>query len=90
MRANVLHVMQKANTTLAPLFPYMHPGAMVPTGALIIGGPSVALAQDTTSSDVPLCSKTITDKCMNPTAKNAAHHHKAVKKSRKADAKTGN
>jgi hypothetical protein len=39
LRANVFSVMQKANTTLAPLFPYLHPGAIVPAGALIIGGP---------------------------------------------------
>lgn len=39
LHANLLNVMQKANTTLAPLFPYMHAGAMVPTGALFIGGP---------------------------------------------------
>jgi hypothetical protein len=39
MHANLLNVMQKANTTLAPLFPYMHAGAIVPTGALFVGGP---------------------------------------------------
>lgn len=39
LHANLFNVMQKANTTLAPLFPYMHPGAIVPTGALFIGGP---------------------------------------------------
>lgn len=39
LRANLLNVMQKANTTLTPLFPYMHAGAIVPTGALFIGGP---------------------------------------------------
>jgi len=39
LRVNVLHFMQKCNTALAPLFPYLHPGAMVPAGALIIGGP---------------------------------------------------
>jgi hypothetical protein len=39
LHANLMNVMQKANTTLAPLFPYMHAGAMVPTGALFIGGP---------------------------------------------------
>ncbi len=37
--ANLLNVMQQANTTLAPLFPYLHPGAIVPTGALFIGAP---------------------------------------------------
>jgi hypothetical protein len=39
MRANLLRVMQSANTNLVPLFPYLHPGAIVPTGALFIGGP---------------------------------------------------
>lgn len=39
LRANLLNVMQKANTTLVPLFPYLHSGAIVPTGALFIGGP---------------------------------------------------
>lgn len=39
LRANVLHTMQQANTSLAPLFPYMHPGAIVPTASLFIGGP---------------------------------------------------
>src|SRR4029079_10138238 len=39
LHANLFNVMQKANTTLVPLFPYMHPGAMVPAGALFIGGP---------------------------------------------------
>lgn len=39
MRANLLNVMQKANTSLTPLFPYMHPGAIVATGALFMGGP---------------------------------------------------
>lgn len=39
LRANLLNTMQKANTTLTPLFPYLHPGAIVPTGALFIGEP---------------------------------------------------
>lgn len=39
LHANLLNTMQKANTTLVPLFPYMHPGAMVPAGAMFIGGP---------------------------------------------------
>ncbi len=37
LQVNLLNHMQQANTTLAPLFPYMHPGAIVPTGALFIG-----------------------------------------------------
>lgn len=39
LHANLLNTMQQANTTLAPLFPYLHAGAIVPTGALFIGGP---------------------------------------------------
>lgn len=39
LRVNVFHAMQKVNTTLAPLFPYAHPGAMMPAGALLVGGP---------------------------------------------------
>lgn len=39
LRANLLQAMQQANTTLAPLFPYLHPGSIVPTGALFIGEP---------------------------------------------------
>ncbi len=39
LHANLFNVMQKANTTLVPLFPYMHPGAMVPAGAMFVGGP---------------------------------------------------
>jgi hypothetical protein len=38
LHANLFSVMQRANTTLTPLFPYMHPGSIVPTGALFIGG----------------------------------------------------
>jgi hypothetical protein len=45
LHANLLNVMQRANTTLTPLFPYMHPGAIVPTGALFIGGPERDYAQ---------------------------------------------
>jgi hypothetical protein len=45
LRANLLHTMQQANTTLAPLFPYLHAGAIVPTGALFIGGPGTDYGQ---------------------------------------------
>ncbi|PRP90175.1 hypothetical protein ENSA5_66970 [Enhygromyxa salina] len=37
LKTNLLHTMQQANTALAPLFPYLHPGAIVATGALFIG-----------------------------------------------------
>jgi hypothetical protein len=37
--------MQKANTKIAPLFPYLHPGAIVPTGSLFIGGPGTNYGQ---------------------------------------------
>ncbi|MGH7072977.1 MAG: hypothetical protein ACREFD_02085 [Stellaceae bacterium] len=39
LRVNVFETMQHSNTQLVPLFPYLHPGAMVPAGAMIIGGP---------------------------------------------------
>jgi hypothetical protein len=39
LRANVFEAMQHGNTQLMPLFPYLHPGAMVPAGAMILGGP---------------------------------------------------
>ena len=39
LRTNVFEAMQRGNTQLMPLFPYLHPGAMVPAGAMIIGGP---------------------------------------------------
>jgi hypothetical protein len=38
MRANVFETMQRGNTQLLPLFPYLHPGAMVPAGAILQGG----------------------------------------------------
>ena len=61
--------------------------------ALIVGGASVAFAQDAApapaAADVPICSKKITDKCMNPSAapKKAMHHKKAAKKAAKPAAK---
>jgi hypothetical protein len=45
LHANLFSVMQRANTKLTPLFPYMHPGAIVPTGALFIGGPGTDYGQ---------------------------------------------
>ena len=42
LRVNVFEAMQHGNTQLMPLFPYLHPGAMVPAGAMIIGGPDAA------------------------------------------------
>jgi hypothetical protein len=42
LRVNVFEAMQHSNTQLVPLFPYLHPGAMVPAGAMIIGGPNAA------------------------------------------------
>lgn len=39
LRANIFSAMQKGNTALMPLFPYLHPGAMVPAGAVLRGGP---------------------------------------------------
>jgi hypothetical protein len=40
LKANVFAAMQHANTQLMPLFPYLHPGAMVPAGAILTGGPA--------------------------------------------------
>lgn len=37
LRVNIFSAMQRANTKLMPLFPYLHPGAMVPCASLIIG-----------------------------------------------------
>jgi hypothetical protein len=42
LRVNVFEAMQHSNTQLVPLFPYLHPGAMVPAGAMIIGGPDAS------------------------------------------------
>jgi len=42
LHANVFEAMQRGNTQLMPLFPYLHPGAMVPAGAMILGGPNAA------------------------------------------------
>lgn len=39
LHANAFDVAQGSNTQLKPLFPYLHPGAMVPCSALLIGGP---------------------------------------------------
>jgi hypothetical protein len=39
LKVNVFAAMQHANTQLMPLFPYIHPGAMVPAGAILRGGP---------------------------------------------------
>jgi hypothetical protein len=41
LRANVFREMQHGNTQLMPLFPYLHPGAMVPCGAILRGGPGM-------------------------------------------------
>ncbi len=40
MLANAFDVAQGSNTQLKPMFPYLHPGAMVPCSALLIGGPN--------------------------------------------------
>jgi hypothetical protein len=39
LRVGLFNFMQKTSSRLLPLFPYVHPGAIVPTGALFIGGP---------------------------------------------------
>jgi len=40
MHSNAFDVAQGSNTQLKPMFPYLHPGAMVPCSALLIGGPN--------------------------------------------------
>ena len=42
LKANVFEAMQHGNTQLMPLFPYLHPGAMVAAGAMIRGGPNAS------------------------------------------------
>jgi hypothetical protein len=39
LRNNVFSAMGKGNTALMPLFPHLYPGAMVPAGAVLHGGP---------------------------------------------------
>jgi hypothetical protein len=39
LKVNVFAAMQHGNTQLMPLFPYVHPGAVVPAGAILKGGP---------------------------------------------------
>lgn len=45
LKTNLLNHMQKGNTALTPLFPYMHAGAFVPAGSLFIGGPGTNYGQ---------------------------------------------
>jgi len=45
LRNNLFHALQRGNTTLMPLFPYVHPGAMVPAGAVLWGGPGRTYGQ---------------------------------------------
>lgn len=45
LRVNLMEHMQHANANLVPLFPYMHPGAMLSAGAVFIGGPGVDYGQ---------------------------------------------
>jgi hypothetical protein len=42
LKVNVFAAMQHGNTQLMPLFPYLYPGAMVPAGAILRGGPDAA------------------------------------------------
>jgi hypothetical protein len=45
LRANLFVAMQHTNSTLMPLFPYLHPGAMVPCGSMMRGGPEANYGQ---------------------------------------------
>ena len=39
LKNNIFDAMQKGNAALIPLFPHLYPGAMVPAGAVLRGGP---------------------------------------------------
>ena len=39
LKNNIFDAMQKGNAQLIPLFPHLYPGAMVPAGAVLRGGP---------------------------------------------------
>lgn len=39
LKKNIFDAMQKGNAQLIPLFPHLYPGAMVPAGAILRGGP---------------------------------------------------
>ena len=45
LKTNLLERMQQANTTLAPLFPYMHPGAIIVGGSLFMNIPGLDYGQ---------------------------------------------
>ncbi len=38
LRTNIFEFVRVINATLLPLFPYMHKGAIVPCGAIVVGG----------------------------------------------------
>jgi hypothetical protein len=44
LKTNLFERMQAGNTQLLPLFPYLGPGAMVPAGSLMFGGPGEGFA----------------------------------------------
>ncbi len=51
--------------------------------ALVIGGVSAAHAQPAPASDLPSCSKTVTDKCINRTVtKKVVKHKKTTRTTR--------
>ena len=44
LKVNIFDVMTRANTALMPLFPYLEPGCIVPTGNAFRGGPGNELS----------------------------------------------
>jgi hypothetical protein len=57
LRANAYEFAQTANTTLAPMFPYVQRGAIVPTTTLFTGGPDAEYGHffhDNTEEEVAL------------------------------------
>ncbi|MBU3067763.1 hypothetical protein KO481_40375 [Nocardia sp. NEAU-G5] len=58
LKANVFERMAKGAAQLMPLFPYDHPGAIVPCGSVLIGGPEESYGQFfhwNTVSEVVVC-----------------------------------
>lgn len=58
LKVNVFAAMQHANTQLMPLFPYAHPGALIPAGAQFQGGPDADYGHffhHNTQDEIVLC-----------------------------------
>ena len=58
LRANVFHALRSANTALAPLFPYVGDGDLVPGASIMWGGPNretSAFNHSNTVDEVAIC-----------------------------------